>query len=86
MSTTAQLDLRGGKRARSLKYSGLDVATFLSIIDEARPISSSQCAAIAEKYKEYKIDKKRSPRDQDAVKSKFDKMVNVKNQPGSLNY
>lgn len=69
--------LRGGRRPRSHNYSSSDVTTLLNIIEGHKPIGSSRWATVAEKYGEDAIDNSRPLQDQEALKSKFYKVVNV---------
>lgn len=51
---------------------------FLNTVEEVEPIGFNQWIVVAEKYKDYAVGNNRPYGDQDALKAKFDKIVNVK--------
>lgn len=82
-NTTQISPSTSGRKAGSQNYSDEDLNKLLDIIEEVEPIGSNHWAEVQERYNDYAVDKFRAIRDQDALRNKYDKMVNVKKPTGS---
>lgn len=70
--------LLGRWRFESFKYSRLNVEPFLKKIGKVEPFEIDKKSTVAEKRKEYAIDKSRPLQQRNNLKKYFDKNVNVK--------